>query len=680
MVPLISGLFDEKVILRIRETNVSQSPLYSVEDQEQLFSTGFASMAYIHTWLNGSLPPFTTSEYAISPFQIKSSDLKYQTNETWVGETILYETDPGCKAAEITTLSSGPNYQGLAYNISNGGDCYYEYYEWPSPLLNAPKLGLYANPWTSIVVGHAKDNLNFSKPHDQSGLVAYLEDQLHMTNCSNTNTFLAIWASEKGRANKTYVGSQNITMTSRLDLPENFTAVFCEPKYYYETVRATVQMPAGVIQSIERFGGLRRFEQFNSTKFHYLTTIGGISQLPKDYDSQGNVVGLEYIPAEIPEVDYQLAKRFGAQLSTNGAGTTSSLNEVYGLGGPIAGFSLYNRTNETLVGLLDTEELARTYNEAYKLLFAFGVSLGMTDLNSTAGISTSVTREFKARVFVMDALWSKLSQAGFGVLSILTICLLISTWGRQTNLDGEPNSLASGLGLLAESNALIRDLYNSEYHDQRDLHKLLSQSTRRYRLHLVDGKGPRVEAIGLESDTLLPQLPTDSEDMSLVPFQAMKSWHIRISTGITYFIIFGGILGFLIYLFVYDLDHNGTLRIAPPFTVLNSHIFHRITHCGCPELFHLQSTILVSSHNSRYINWAGMGSPRILRLHGRSLRVPSPRPRIKPKVSLTGLRQKPPSLPIKTGLKCRELYTRSTYYCDPPRELVSCCFLRPLLA
>lgn len=332
-------------------------------------------------------------------------------------------------------------------------------------------------------------------------------------------------------------------------------------------MNAAVKIPSGAVENIERLGNRRLKEGLEDSFYVDFLDTGRVrmkAQVSQYEDSLGNIVGFGYTPYEFPDLDFQLTKRFGE--STAGFVQPSpqdSRSNVYMLNSQsLAGFSLYNRTRASLSELLYPEELAKVYREAFKMLFVFAI----TDRWITVGteVPTSVTRTFWTHGFTVNTLWSRISQVAFGVLGMLTICLLVSTWSRQCNLDGEPDSLGAGLGLLSRSSALARVLYNSEYHHPAELRRLLFQSTRRYWLHLVDGKGPQMDVImerndvGTDAHTSLPAVPGGS---GLAPFISKPGWLLGGSKGVLHllFLLFSALLVLLVALFLSSKRNNGTL-------------------------------------------------------------------------------------------------------------------------
>lgn len=117
----MSGLFDEVVIARFIDASIRRKPMYFELDNPSLMSL-FSYQAYSYAWLNGTLPTFATPEYALSSFEVTDEVI---FNETWTGETVLYESDLHCAVAEVSALVADG--QPFGFNISNGKDCYFPF-------------------------------------------------------------------------------------------------------------------------------------------------------------------------------------------------------------------------------------------------------------------------------------------------------------------------------------------------------------------------------------------------------------------------------------------------------------------------------------------------------------------------------------------------------------------------
>lgn len=569
LVPVASGIFEETSTIISTETGIPRATqvtgenLFLVQGQSFAISTEFSYLAYSRAWLNTSLPNFTTDEYTVLPFHDNATN-GVRKNEKWVGETVLYEADLRCEKAQIIPKSYG-------FNITNGKDCSWLFVDKApkDPDLATRELMDYLNshsveitnsmfdeklrrlnyvfgsPWNSLFMGHAT-NTKEGGLRDEGD---YYSLSSPMAECANSHIFLGIWAG-KGESNA-YI------------LPKQWTATFCEPTYWAQSVKATVQKRGvdRVIEHVERLGDRNPLENFNSTGFEGIAATGWASPLPADLDSQNKLVSLGYLPPWLPDPDYRLGEQLGRYFVNSSKSVTKSVSNVGLLNSKsLAGLALYRQRSETLTSLLDPEELEKAYRDAYKLLFSFAMASQLKDLDISGSVPVTVTRTFEAKIFVVNNLWARASEIGLGVIAILTICLLVSTRRRICNLDGEPNSLLESM--LAIDRSLAEDMHNSEYQEPDVVRRLLKTRPCRYRLRLVDGQGPVIEKVAGED----PSHPWESwsptmgeiDDEDLEYFRPKpSSIEFGLAAGIFYFAFFGILLGLLTFLYFYDKKHNG---------------------------------------------------------------------------------------------------------------------------
>lgn len=93
--PLLSGIFDDASLSRSSPQLATTNTLHPSEYIRGNLTAGFNYLAYDYAWLNGTLPPFTTPEYALLP--VRAAD---DSGATWTAETTLFEADLDCKTAE----------------------------------------------------------------------------------------------------------------------------------------------------------------------------------------------------------------------------------------------------------------------------------------------------------------------------------------------------------------------------------------------------------------------------------------------------------------------------------------------------------------------------------------------------------------------------------------------------
>lgn len=302
----MSGMFEETKVMKTRDSTISLGVLSTTLDRGQPFSVDYSYLAHKYVWQNGSLPDYTTPDYTLAPFILSPS----KRNESWVGETVLYEADLQCRKAEIIETNQG-------FNISNGNDC--------SCHFLASENKPFEHPWNSLFLGHASANMPGSKM--EGGRM--VEDNYTLSSdrasCPHRPRFLAVWGDKA---------------PSSTDFPPNWTAVFCEPTYWSQPVRATLDVSALTdtltVTQIERLGNRTSFSNLDMQVFEDLAATGSTWAGPADQDSKGQTVSLGYLPPQYPDPDYQLEERFGE-------GVCFLLNRR-----SLSGLTLFNQSNSTL--------------------------------------------------------------------------------------------------------------------------------------------------------------------------------------------------------------------------------------------------------------------------------------------------------------------------------------------
>ncbi|RPB07099.1 hypothetical protein P167DRAFT_579648 [Morchella conica CCBAS932] len=162
-------------------------------------------------------------------------------------------------------------------------------------------------------------------------------------------------------------------------------------------------------------------------------------------DSIGNLVGLGYVFAASGRSDIKVLKRFGG---TSDKPRVKTSHFVYEQERALP-FALHSQTNSPLETLFDPGVLAAIYRSAFKIHFAamcrLEPSLVRRPSDDASGIITS---QSTVPVFKTNRRWCRGTQAGLFTAAIPAIFMLLLGKDRRCYLDGEPNSLASALGMV----------------------------------------------------------------------------------------------------------------------------------------------------------------------------------------------------------------------------------------
>jgi hypothetical protein len=502
LTPSMSGIFDLVGTYTPGETiEISRANLHSAQDLNKSLSTKPLYLAYNHAWQDSLLPEFTTAEYAILPFQ---SHPGMGNGDRWTGESILYEADMNCRNAKMVETKYG-------YNITNEQDCSYHFIQlaavndtqvWDGTGISQAE-GLRALQALFTSIGFFNPGLFFgyaNNSRERSPDLYSLSSPL--ARCSDKHKFLI-------------ASGGNLDVKSQT-LLQGFTSKFCTPAYWSQSVKVTMEMTksgVGRIVNVDRLKGKRNpFNDFNITSFEELITTGRAS--PPE-----NLFG--DFPLDAP----------GAPES----------------------YANYHLNPRSL------ESLQWSYEDALKLLFAFAVSSEFVDDSQNSTTVINSTRLYGTQAYVTNELWCRLSQVGFGVLSLLTFCLLVSTWNRKCNLDGEPNSLAALMQTLSQSPALRQKMENSEFRHPIDQRELLIESKSIYRLRLNNDQSPYIEVTDVKGKkTVQPE----SYDLYNEPAQKEGLAPVEMvwgPIGFLYTFYFTILLSLILFLYIADKVKGGQL-------------------------------------------------------------------------------------------------------------------------
>jgi len=284
--------------------------LASLSSQNITLTTNFMDTAYGISWLAQKLPPFTTSDFALLPFQPSQGSSNTSLSERWTTTADIFHTNLTCSPAQVSM-------KGLSYTFSNGKGC------------TVPDIALIDTAGSNSTymvtyIGY------YDNPHNDWAL--------QNRNCSSkfANNFLALWAS-------------NVT---RIDngAYSNLTAIFCETSYHAKVMEITVNASTQSIHNFRLANGsipkVNLTKIFNVTNFEYLLGTGVPSATQK----------LNFPDEIILQQDARI-KEFGITFpNSNMVGFAAGLNEL-----PIESWS-------------DPAILQRAFEKAHQLLLVTAFS------------------------------------------------------------------------------------------------------------------------------------------------------------------------------------------------------------------------------------------------------------------------------------------------------------------
>ena len=390
--PLQSGIFPtvQQTISRPAAVH-SIYPLLPVEEHASKLDLGFVSSAYGITWLEGPLPEFTTREYALEPFYLDSEPTASTGNDTWTLPTMSYTTELDCTTAHVSVGRDG------RYVYANDKGC-----SVTGIGFQGPQLG-----------GHLFQYVGY-----QDG--AQTDYALSITgNCSKASfhDFLAVWAAE------------DMGPSGKLETLEP-TALFCETRYYSQSVNASVSSSnLSVIRTTPTGPKLILPEdQFNSTTFEYFLNVG-VSPLSDDKDFPDSST-LDLYPR------------------LNDSGLEWPLNPMVAFAMGLQGATIDQYSNP--------EILHQAFESAHKLLFA----LAIHELRGPAANNFPIaagTLESSVKTIVVIRIFAIIVEALLGLVALGSSILIFLYWRRPSNLCKDPASISDVLEIAASSRSNLED-------------------------------------------------------------------------------------------------------------------------------------------------------------------------------------------------------------------------------
>lgn len=572
---MTAGLFDDSDLSHEIAHNTTFAALQwrntSANYSSAAFSPRYTYLAYGHAWLNGSLPPFTTPEHALAPWaevdfnssMIKRNDTSStKPDQLWIGPSILYEADLDCEeAVKRPVVVEGVGTIGYNLTSTNGvvGAVL-----WVPGVVDTNDTDLMSR-LEDEVPGFSTFTYKNSQEMFASGAAYYslavMPNRYFQYSDRDkyeefTDAMLYIWTSALPRDwNNTRMSSGS----------PGLTVIYCRPRFYSQPVNATVLMPSGVIKNVSPTADRVLVEQVDRSRLGELFSdlhvgnTGGDVNLTAYRNYFSSLVGLGYLPPTQPDNLSQVLRRFGGSVEVPRV-QPKFLGESARW---FPAFAFNTQRNETLDSLFDPRNLADMYRRALKLQFAM---LCRDEwLNTFAEqVPATITREVKTRGFRMNENWCRGVQAAFAVLIALTMVMIAQLWGRRCTLDGEPNSLASALGILQRSPELAKQLESSEFNPMKVVRRALVRSGFRYRLGLEPGVGPRVDVLKDKDDIPVKILMEEPDEvLEGKSMEKGKRWLENQTTGALFAAFFFLMVATMIVLYVYDEIREGEHNKIP---------------------------------------------------------------------------------------------------------------------
>ncbi|KAL8675940.1 MAG: hypothetical protein Q9186_007486 [Xanthomendoza sp. 1 TL-2023] len=372
--PLLGAVFTEdRVACSLDSTAMTAADLVPSTTNTTKLNEGIIMDAYGITWLGQDFPGFVRADGVIAPFELRSNEQIMHSDSTWTTTTNLYTTNLTCTPAKI---GGDPK---AGYTFDNGKGCRTD--NIPSPA---------TNNYVALYIGYFND--------------PYVDWSLQDLGCpaSTSHTFLAIWAT---------VNSAVYT---------NVTALFCEPTYSVQRVKATVIAPNNSLVETTPLGPRTALaaELFNTSDFEYLLGAGTAAQPSR---------------AEVTETD-----------------TIDQWHRIKDMKvnwpvGNMVGFAL-GASQRHPNDYFDATVLASSFQAAHQLLFGLAVRKTVSNKRVSPDLRHGmIISDLKAFVIIPEL--AVVVEIVLGLVTLFILALLLVSSNRKSQLRADPASLSDVIGL-----------------------------------------------------------------------------------------------------------------------------------------------------------------------------------------------------------------------------------------
>ncbi|KAK1730331.1 hypothetical protein CaCOL14_004173 [Colletotrichum acutatum] len=513
--PLQSAILGTGPVNVRRQVNISATEvLRPASEHFGLMDVTILNEGYAQTWLNQRLPPYTTPEYTLLPFDTKSQAIQ-GSSTNWTGSTTKFWTQLNCWPAEVH-MNGAPRKHN--HDFLNGRGC------------NASEINSYGNfendlPYQMLYIGY---------PYS-----SWVDYYLGAT-CSKqsaSNQFLATWGHSDYQKNEI-----------------NLTSIFCETSYYKQPVNASVRAAdlVPLEKSVVPLGPREILleTEFNMTAFEHLLGAGVLTTQP-----DGANGGTKEFP-------------FGRLLEQH--------QQVAELGikwpmAPMAGFAIGSQKNvKTLDIYRDETSLGNAYNSTHKMLFSLALRRVLE--NSSSSNTTAGNIDVELHGIIVSRVFSAIVEGMLIIVGIFTILLWLHGYRAPSRLTMDPASLGSLISLcqnsttlldkLAGKGALPEDALKQSFQDLR--FKLFCGCQSRSRQMVIKVVDTRDQTIG-ERRISLTQPDTT---FSVGHYSPVKPLALRRDVGAMVTLSMMAAVGGLVYFKLLERRNKGIVRPNASFEVL----------------------------------------------------------------------------------------------------------------
>lgn len=469
--PLQSAIFTTGTVMRTNPSSMyTSNSLMPLETQSLALTANFINIGYGISWLNQTLPPFTTHEYAALPFRPVSNASSTLPVEKWSANTTIYNTNLTCTAATFTVDSTS------SYTFDNGRGCSVSHIALP---LAKPLKAL------MLYIGYYDDPNN--------------DYSLANPNCTveHSNNFLALFAPE---------GSNSTT-----EVYDMLSAQFCTTSYHAQTSTLTVNASSSAVvgSSIVLQNATQQLESLqdimNITAFEYILGVG-----INGADTRAN-----YQDTEIVQQSARL-ESYGLNLPvTNMVGFAVALSSY-----PINQFS-------------NPAVLQAAFQNAHQLLFttAFSTLTQSSNADKPIAVRTGIRQDSLGAIILVRSI-SIVVEGALALIVLFTASLWAFNYQRASNLKEDPASIGNVIALISRSDNVIKGMQDSHTATEKNLQASLVRN--KYRLSQNDGGNVQVEQVKSASGevSIVDSPPDDLDEREA--FAPVQPLELRMAFGIIF--------------------------------------------------------------------------------------------------------------------------------------------------
>ncbi|KAK1688027.1 hypothetical protein BDP55DRAFT_548602 [Colletotrichum godetiae] len=511
--PLQSAILGTGPVDVRRQVNISATEtLRPASEHFGLMDVTILNEGYAQTWLSQRLPPYTTPEYTLLPFDTKSQAIQ-GSSTNWTGSTTKYWTQLECWPAEVH-MNGAPRKQN--HDFLNGRGC------------NASEINSYGDnrfPYQMLYIGY---------PY--SSWVDYF---LGAT-CSKQSAghqFLATWGHSDYQKNEI-----------------NLTAIFCEPSYYKQPVNASIRAAdlVPLENSVVPLGPRERLleTEFNMTAFEHLLGAGVLTDqmnTPKD--------GKKEFPFSRLLEQHQQVANLGIKWPM----------------APMAGFAIGSQKDvKTLDVYRDEASLGNAYNSTHKMLFS--LALRRVLQRSAAANTTIGNIDVELHGIIVSRVFSAVVEGMLVIVGIFTILLWFHGYRAPSRLTMDPASLGSLISLCQNSTTLLDKLAGKGALPEEDL----KQSFQDLRFKLFCGCQSRsgqmvIKVVDTRDNTTEDRsisLAQPDTAFSVGHYSPVKPMALRQDVGAMVTLSMIAAVGGLVYFKLLERRNKGIVRPNASFEVL----------------------------------------------------------------------------------------------------------------